>query len=177
MRNEIPNWIKVIILVVGLCLVVLGILFYYQRKRELYEEWLRKQKEISQLLKEQQKIIDMKLKWESIARRTLLFLKLICFALLLTFVYCLMHYLNQDILSAFLNSGGIITFVYMLSAGMLRKRVLNLNEIQDLVEDRIKSYYFKIKDIQPDLIFQLDQAIVHKRIEANAIRKKMLLLK
>lgn len=176
MKNEMPNWIKFIILLVGLYLVVLGILFYYQRKRELYEDWLRKQEEISQLLKEQQKIIEMKLKWESIARRTLLSLKLICFALLLTFVYCLMHYLNQDILSAFLNSGGIITFAYMLLAGMLRKRVLNLNEIQDLVEDRIKSYYFKIKNIQPDMIFQLDHAIAHKRSEADTIRQQMLLL-
>jgi hypothetical protein len=176
MRNEIPNWIKFIILLVGLYLVVLGILLYYQRKRELYEEWLRKQEEISQLLKEQQRIIEMKLKWESIARRTLISLKLICFVLLLTFVYCLMHYLHQDILSAFLNSGGIITFAYVLLASMLRKRVLNLNEIQDLVEDRIKSYYFKIKNIQPDLIFQLDQVIADKRIEANNIRQKMLLL-
>lgn len=175
MKNEVPNWLKVIIIVIAFVLIAYAIIWIIENRVNLFKKWKEKQGEIRKLINERANLIKKKLKLDKYAKLTFTLIKSLCIVLLGFLSHYLVVKYNYDPFNAFVISVGIIGAFYTIICMLLFNKVFGLNELQEQVELKITSTIYLIGKLEPSKILEIENQLSLKIIEAETMKRQIRL--
>lgn len=173
MKNEIPNWLKYVLIVIAIILMVSVILWVIENRIMLYRQWVKKQKEIRALIYERSKLIRKKLRLDNFAKFAVLFLKLLIVFLMAMFTYYLIKSLKYDPVCAFISAATVFGIIYTIVCVFIYKKVFGINELHVLIEYKVVETVYYIGRLEPARINIIDELIIIKKEEAQLLKKQI----
>lgn len=173
MKNEMPNWLKYLLIAIGLILMIAIVFWIIENRKELYKQWRKKQREISELIYERARLIQKKMKLDRYATYSMLILKCMVVILIGFFSHLLVQNYKYDSISAFVTSAGAVGIGYTTICAIFFKRVYGINELHEVVETKIVKIFYVIGKLEPIRIIEIERELVMKSEEAFQIRNQL----
>ena len=173
MKSGMPNWLKYLLIAIGIIMVIVVVFWIIENRKELYKEWLKKQREVKDLIYERARLIQKKMKLDRYATYSMLTLKCVVVLLIGFFSHILVQNYKYDSISAFVTSAGVVGVAYTIICAIFFKKVYGINELHEVVETKIVKIFYVIGKLEPIRINQIEREIITKSEEAVQLKNQL----
>lgn len=175
--NDLPTWVKIVIIVVAVLLVAylikLAVDYFKSHKHEIYQKLRAVRREIKQLVSEKRRIIRALLRAKIYTQFTVGLLKIALLLVFVLFTDWLMLRYRLDGFSALAASAGTIVTIYTIASCLFNFKMRGLNELKEITSIALEDLYRKRLNANPAQIIVIDSKIETLKQEAAVLRKNL----
>lgn len=175
--NDLPTWVKIVIIVVAVLLVAylikLAVDYFKSHKHEIYQKLRAVRREIRQLVSEKRRIIRALFRAKLYTQFTVGLLKIALLVAFILFTEWLVLQYKLDGFSALAVSTGTVVTIYSIGSCLFNFKIRGLNELKELTAIRLEHLYRKKLNADPAQIMVIDSKIKGLTQQADLLRENL----
>lgn len=171
--NNLPLWMKVLIIVFIAIVVIDYFTKLFRARKQFYQEFLNKQREIRDLIAERRKLLLLIEKAKTYANVTFKLIAFISLMFFLGFAAILQVVFNLNTLSALVDSAGVVSILYFMVTVCIEHRTIHLNNLLDSLSKEIESAFLKRFGVIPSRLDVIELRILELKEQSIVLKAKI----